>query len=420
MDEEGIVTKNKARLVAKGYKHEEGIDYDEMFAPVARLEAMRIFLAYASYMGFIVYQMDVKSAFLNGKILEEVYVEQPPGFESNEFPNYVCKLNKAPYGLKQAPRAWYETLSKFPTQHKFIRDSRGISICQEKYVKDLLKKYDLADCASVKCPMLPPNNLGPDESGVSVNETQFKGMIGYQSNPKESHLVAVKRIFKYLKVCWSAKKQSYVAMSSAKAEYVAAARCLSFLRVFVRNSLSLTIMGDAIPIRTLGDYSKPSHEGYRNTIEVPQGNNVVPLRSDTIRLGKNAPVFISISLLDQARNWLERLPVGSISTWEDLTTRFLAQFFPPGRTAKFRNDILMFQQHQGESLSEIWTRFKDLLQKVPHHDIDLWLQVQIFYDHVNPVTRCTINQSTGGKLRDKNVEESWAPLEDLALYDNES
>ncbi|GKC79616.1 hypothetical protein Tco_1130390, partial [Tanacetum coccineum] len=80
----------------------------------------------------------------------------------------------------------------------------------------------------------------------------------------------------------------------------------------------------------------------------------------------------------------------------------------------------MFQQHHGESLSEAWTRFKDLLQKVPHHGIDFWLQVQIFYDHVNPVTRRTIDQSAGGKLRDRNAEESWALLEDLALYDNES
>ncbi|GJV67709.1 zinc finger, CCHC-type containing protein [Tanacetum coccineum] len=116
-------------------------------------------------------------------------------------------------------------------------------------------------------------------------------------------------------------------------------------------------MEDENPIHTLGYYSKPSHEGYRNTIELLVGNNVVPLLSDTIR------------------NWLERLPAGSITTWEDLTTRFLAQFFPPGRIAKLRNDILIFQQHHGESLSEAWTRFKDLLQKFPHHGIDLWLQV---------------------------------------------
>ncbi|GKC75378.1 zinc finger, CCHC-type containing protein [Tanacetum coccineum] len=137
-------------------------------------------------------------------------------------------------------------------------------------------------------------------------------------------------------------------------------------------------MGDENPIRTLGDYSKPSHKGYRNTIELPAGNNVVPLRSDTIRFrsedpnqhlkdflklvdsldldGENRertrPRLFQFSLSDQASIWLKRLPVGSISTWEDLTTRFLAQFFPPGRTAKLCNDILMFQQHHRESLSE--------------------------------------------------------------------
>ncbi|GJZ16866.1 retrovirus-related pol polyprotein from transposon TNT 1-94 [Tanacetum coccineum] len=380
MDENGVVIKNKARLVAQGYRQEEGIDYDETFAPVARLEAIRIFLAYAAYMGFMVYQMDVKSAFLNGKISEEVYVQQPPGFESSEFPNHVCKLDKALYGLKQAPRAWYETLSKFLIQHKFVRgtidntlftyktksdviivqiyvddiifgstsdkmskqfaklmtkkyemsmmgeltyflgfqikqDFRGISICQEKYVKDLLKKYDLADSASVKCLMLPPNNLGPDESGVSVNETLFRGMIGslmyltasrpdiqfstclcarYQANPKESHLVAVKRIFRYLKgtpnlglwypkgsgfdlkaysdsdyagcnldrkstlggcqilggklVCWSAKKQSSVAMSSAEAEYVDAAGCCAQVLWIKSQLANYDVLYDKVPI----------------------------------------------------------------------------------------------------------------------------------------------------------------------------
>ncbi|GJS36138.1 MAK10-like protein [Tanacetum coccineum] len=141
-------------------------------------------------------------------------------------------------------------------------------------------------------------------------------------------------------------------------------------------------------------------------------------------LGENREItrlrLFQFSLRKRASNWLERLPAGSITTWEDLTTRFLAQFFPSGRTAKLRNDILMFQQHHGESLSEAWTRFKDLLQKVPHHGIDLWLQVQIFYDHVNPVTRRTIDQSASGKLGDQNAEESWALLEDLALYDNKS
>ncbi|GKA91006.1 retrovirus-related pol polyprotein from transposon TNT 1-94 [Tanacetum coccineum] len=103
-DEHGITTKNKARLVAQGYSQEEGIDYEEIFVPVARMEAIRIFLAFVSYMNFKVYQMDVKSAFLNGKLKEEVYVKQPPGFESSEFPDYVCKLNKALYGKKTSTK----------------------------------------------------------------------------------------------------------------------------------------------------------------------------------------------------------------------------------------------------------------------------------------------------------------------------
>nr|GEW06948.1 hypothetical protein [Tanacetum cinerariifolium] len=149
-------------------------------------------------------------------------------------------------------------------------------------------------------------------------------------------------------------------------------------------------MGDENHIRTLGDYSKPSHEGYRNTIELPVGNNVVPLRSDTIRLMQNGCSFHGLRSEDPNQHLKDFLKLtdsldidGSITTWKDLTTRFLAQFFPSHRTKKLCKDILMFQQHHGESLSEAWTRFKDLLQKIPHHGIDCWLQIQIFYDHVS-------------------------------------
>jgi hypothetical protein len=104
--ETGEVVRNKSRLVAQGFSQKEGIDYEETFAPVARLEAIRILLAFSMAKGFRLYQMDVKSALLNGFLEEEVYVRQPPGFESAEFPHLVYKLRKALYGLKQAPRAW--------------------------------------------------------------------------------------------------------------------------------------------------------------------------------------------------------------------------------------------------------------------------------------------------------------------------
>ncbi|KAJ9539132.1 hypothetical protein OSB04_031865 [Centaurea solstitialis] len=112
-DENNLIIRNKARLVAKGYRQQEGIDYDETYAPVARIEAIRIFLAYAAHKNMTVYQMDVKCAFLNGVLQEEVYVEQPEGFVDSRFPNHVYILGKALYGLKQAPRAWYETLTDY-------------------------------------------------------------------------------------------------------------------------------------------------------------------------------------------------------------------------------------------------------------------------------------------------------------------
>ncbi|GKC69732.1 retrovirus-related pol polyprotein from transposon TNT 1-94 [Tanacetum coccineum] len=148
--------------------------------------------------------MDVKRAFLNGKLKQKVYVKQPPGFESSEFPDYVCKLDKPLYGLKQALMAWYETISTFLTQNKFAKgridntlfiykskgdvllvqvfqikqNDKGISISQEKYTRDLLKKYEIFDSASVKTLMVPPNNLGPDLARKLVNETLYRGMIG--------------------------------------------------------------------------------------------------------------------------------------------------------------------------------------------------------------------------------------------------
>ncbi|GJU78976.1 zinc finger, CCHC-type containing protein [Tanacetum coccineum] len=147
-------------------------------------------------------------------------------------------------------------------------------------------------------------------------------------------------------------------------------------------------MGDENPIRTLEDYSKPSHEGYRNTIELPVGNNVVPLQSDTIRLVQNGCSFHGLRSEDPNQHLKDFLKLvdsldldGSITTWEDLTTRFLAQFYPPGRTAKLRNDILTFQQHHGESLSEAWT--------------------------------------PGGRLRKLSPDEAWATIERVAQYEDE-
>ena len=118
-DESGVIVRNKARLVVRGFRQIDGLDYKEVYAPVARLEAIRILLAYASFMDFTVYQMDVKTAFLYGKVKEEIYVDQPPGFVNPQFPDLVYKLDKALYGLHQAPRAWYATLTEHLLQHGY-------------------------------------------------------------------------------------------------------------------------------------------------------------------------------------------------------------------------------------------------------------------------------------------------------------
>jgi transposase InsO family protein len=285
LNEDGQVTRNKARLVCKGYAQVEGIDFEETFSPVSRMEAIRLLLAYACSKNIKVYQMDVKSTFLNGELEEEVYIEQPEGFQLSENTDYVCKLKKALYGLKQAPRAWYSRLDKYLQQagfrkgsadnnlyikvtqdsillievyvddiifgstddrlsQKFAKDmhnefemsllgelsfflglqirqsNQGIFISQTKYIREMLKRFRMEDCKPVITPMQTSCKLRKDDDSKSTDQRQYRSMIGsllyvttsrpdvmqavgqvarFQAAPKESHVLAVKRIFRYLK-----------------------------------------------------------------------------------------------------------------------------------------------------------------------------------------------------------------------------
>ncbi|GKC79401.1 putative ribonuclease H-like domain-containing protein [Tanacetum coccineum] len=324
-DERGIVVRNKARLVAQGYTQEEGIDYDEVFALVARIEAIRLFLDYASYMGLIVYQMDVKSAILYGTIEEEVYVCQPPGFEDPHFPNEVYKVEKALYGLHQPPRAWYETLSTYLLENGyrrgtidktlFIKKDRGdillvqvyvddiifgstkkslcvefeqmmhkrfqmssireltfflglqvqqkedgIFISQDKYVADILKKFDFTTVKAASTPIETNKALNKDKEAEDVDVHLYRSMIGSlmyltasrsdimfvvyacardspfdleafsdsdyagASLDRKSTTGGCQFLGKRL-ISWKCKKQTIVANSTTEAEYVAAANC---------------------------------------------------------------------------------------------------------------------------------------------------------------------------------------------------
>ncbi|GJY20258.1 putative ribonuclease H-like domain-containing protein [Tanacetum coccineum] len=252
-DERGIVIKNKAKLVAQGYTQEEEIDYNEVFAPVARIEAIRLFLAYASFKDFVVYQMDVKSAFIYGKIEEEVYVCQPPGFEDPDFPDRRGKVEKTLFirrdkGNILLVQVYVDDISFGSTKkslctefekmmHKKFQMSSmgeltfflglqvkqkedGIFITQDKYVTEILKKFCFTDVKTASTPMETQNPLLKDEDGKEVDVNLYRSMIGslmyltssrpdimfavcacarYQINSKVSHLHAVKRIFRYLK-----------------------------------------------------------------------------------------------------------------------------------------------------------------------------------------------------------------------------
>ncbi|GJT23365.1 putative reverse transcriptase domain-containing protein [Tanacetum coccineum] len=284
-DERGIVIRNKARLVSQGHRQEEGIDYEEVFALMARIEAIRLFLAYASFMGFLVYQMNVKSAFLYGTIEEDVYVTQPPGFKDPDHLDKVYKVVKALYGLHQAPRAWYETLANYLLGNGFIHvyvddiifGSTNKDLCtgfeklmkdnQDKYVANILKKFNSTNVKSASTLVDLEKPLVKDGDVDDVDVHLYRSMIGSlmylttsrpdiiylkgkptlglsYSRDSPFELVAYtdsdySRATQDRKsttggcqflgnrlISWQCKKQTVVATSTTEAEYVAAASYL--------------------------------------------------------------------------------------------------------------------------------------------------------------------------------------------------
>nr|GFB45798.1 hypothetical protein [Tanacetum cinerariifolium] len=265
---------HKNMVSCSGYHQEKGFNFEESFAPVARLEAIRIFLAYVAHKNMVVYQMDVKTAFLNGNLREEVYVSQPDGFVDQDNPNHVYKLKKALYGLKQAPHTWYDMLSSFLISQDFSKDfskgsvdltlfihrndndlllmsmmgkisfflglqisqsPRGIFINQYKYAFELLKKYGSESCDPVDTPMVEKSKLDEDKEGKVVDPSHYHASrpdlqfdicmcARYHARPTKKHVHAVKRIFRYLRGTvhrglWYPKDSSVALTSFADADY---------------------------------------------------------------------------------------------------------------------------------------------------------------------------------------------------------
>nr|GEY36206.1 retrovirus-related Pol polyprotein from transposon TNT 1-94 [Tanacetum cinerariifolium] len=199
-DEDQTVIRNKARLVEKGYAQEEGIDFEESFAPVVRLEVVRIFIAYAAHKSFPIYQMEVKTAFLSGPLKEEVYVAQPDRFVDPDHPEKFCRLWKALYGLKQAPRAWYDELSKFLTSKgstkglQIHQSPSGIIINQAKYTLEILHKHGMdKDADHAGCIDSRKSTSGGIQFIGDKTEYQLADMIT-KSFPEDRFKYLVRRI----------------------------------------------------------------------------------------------------------------------------------------------------------------------------------------------------------------------------------
>ncbi|GJS64272.1 retrovirus-related pol polyprotein from transposon TNT 1-94 [Tanacetum coccineum] len=276
-DEFGGVLKNKARLVAQGFRQEEGIDFEESFASVARSEAIRIFIANAAHKNMTIYQMDVKTAFLNGELKEEVYVSQPEGFVDQDNPSHVYKLKKAIYGLKQAPHAWYNMLSSFLiSQHfskgavdptLFTQQARNNLLLIQIYVDDIIFtstntamcnkfanqittkfKMSMMGIDFLDTPLVEKSKLDEDLQGKQVDATLYRSMIGslmYLTSSRLDLIYADTRrstsgSAQFLGdklVSWSSKKQKRTAISSTEAEYIALSGCCAQI-LWMRSQLT--------------------------------------------------------------------------------------------------------------------------------------------------------------------------------------
>ncbi|GJY92310.1 retrovirus-related pol polyprotein from transposon TNT 1-94 [Tanacetum coccineum] len=260
LDENGVVTRNKTRLVAQGYNQQEGIDYDKTYAPVARLESIRILLAYACALDFKLYQMDVKSAFLNGFINEEVYVAQPPGFIDFAKPNYVYRLKKALYGLKQAPKAWYDRLKAFLIKHDysmgmvdntlFTKKKDSNLIIVQIYVDDII----FGSTCQEMCDDF--SKIMHDEFEMRLwypNGSDIETIVYADSDHAGDYVDrrSTSGVCTFMGCCltsWFSKKQTVLAISTTKAEYVSARKACQQALWMKQALIDYVVRLDGIPI----------------------------------------------------------------------------------------------------------------------------------------------------------------------------
>nr|GEW65916.1 ribonuclease H-like domain-containing protein [Tanacetum cinerariifolium] len=409
-DKRGIVIRNKDRLVAQGHTQDEGIDYKEIFAPVARIKVIRLFLAYASFIGFMVYQIDVKSVFLYGTIEEEVYVCQPPGFKDPNYSNKdLCKAFEKLMKDKFQMSSIWELTFFFGLQVKQKKD--GIFIIQDKYVAKILRKFRLTDRKSASTPIDTEKPLLKDPDGKDVDVHTYRLMIGslmyltssrpdimfavcacarFQVTPKASHLHAVKRIFCYLKGkphlgLWYPKDSPFDLVAYSDSDYAGASldrkstprgcqffRCRLIFWQCKKQTVVATLSTEAEYVAAASCCAQ-----------------VLWIQNQMLDYGRSKQPFI-----------LEESPIDTMADQRTMAELLRA---PTEGTTNLRNEISNFQQRFDESFHEAWDRYKDLLHACPHHGFTELHQLDTFYNALNPTDQDSLNAAAGGNMLERQI-----------------
>ncbi|WVZ52606.1 hypothetical protein U9M48_003650 [Paspalum notatum var. saurae] len=442
-----MVVRNKARLVAQGFCQKEGIDYEETFAPVARLEAIKILLAFAVSKGFKLQQMDAKSAFLNGFIEEEVYVRQPPGFESARFPDRVYKLRKALYGLKQAPRAWYARLKSFLLKSRFVMGSvdktlfllsrGGDTMIVQIYVDDIIfggsshtlvssfveqmsRKFEMSLMGELQFflglqikespegtfvhqakytkDILKKFDMGdskPMTTPMSTNTALDADEHGEAVDQKKFqgmmgsllYLTATRPDIQFA-VCLCARYQASPRTSHRQA-------VKRIFRLQVEGVDNALIKGEI-------------ESQWTSLIALLVTFTIKGVTSDAIRL-----CLFPFSLIGKVKQWFY-LNRNNLTTWEACSNAFLAKYFPLGKASSLRNRISSLKQLTDESMVEAWERLQEYISTCPHHGTEQWLIIQNFIHGLHRSTQEHLDAAAGGSFLSLSIAAARTLIEKIA------
>ncbi|GJV69299.1 retrovirus-related pol polyprotein from transposon TNT 1-94 [Tanacetum coccineum] len=441
-NERGTVIRNKARLVSQGYTQEEGIDYDEIFAPVARIESIRLFLAYALFKDFVVYQMDVRSAFLYGKIEEEVYVCQPLGFEDPNFPDRVYKVEKALY------KGDILLVQIYVDDIIFGSIKKELCIAFEKLMHEKFQMSSMGELTFFVGLQLKQMYLkGQPKLGLWYLKDSPFDLVAY------THSVYTRASLDRKSTTGGKAKKSVRLM----------------MEMLFGMELRLMLVTQSTDVaKTTRKRPKPDKHGHENGKECTRAGDLIAECMRTRSQSRNSnrqqqqvkPTFVEpfnlvepipvvtmddtrtmAQLLEaptvgyedaivvpeitadnfelkHARIWLEKEPPRSILTCDDLVSKFINKFFPPSKITNLRNEITRFQQRFDETFYKAWDRFNDLLRACPHHGFSELYQLDTFYNALNSNDQDSLNSAVGGNFLDKMPRDCLIIIESKSKVRN--